>query len=120
MGDFAKDTRPEGGNGRYQVTLSRDWEVWGPNGGYLAAIALRAAGAEAQIKRPATFAGHYLSVARFEPVDIEVTVLKRGKRAESLRVSMTQEERAILEAIIWTAAELPGTQRREARASRAL
>ena len=44
MGDFEADTRLEGENGRYRASISRDWEIWGPNGGYVAAIALRAAG----------------------------------------------------------------------------
>lgn len=43
MGDFEIDTALAGGNGRYVAHLSEDWEIWGPNGGYLAAIALRAA-----------------------------------------------------------------------------
>jgi len=42
MGDFERETRVEGGGGRYRAALSQDWEIWGPNGGYLAAIALRA------------------------------------------------------------------------------
>ena len=55
MGDFSVDTRVEavaGQPGRHRATLSEEWRVWGPNGGYLAAIALRAAGAEARIPRP--------------------------------------------------------------------
>jgi hypothetical protein len=50
MGDFERDTRVEGGGGRYRATLSEDWRIWGPNGGYLAAIALRAVGREAAIR----------------------------------------------------------------------
>ncbi len=110
MGDFDRDTRVEGEKGRYGATLSREWEVWGPDGGYVSTIALRAAGAEAQIRRPVTFAAHYLSVARFAPVDLEVVCLRRGRRTESFRVSMRQEGRAILEALVWTAKELPGLE----------
>ena len=116
MGDLDRDTWLEGGSGRYRATLSPEWEVWGPNGGYLAVIALRAAGAEAHVRRPAAFAGHYLSVARFAPVDLEVTVVHRGRRSESLRVSMRQEGRPVLEAIVRTAAELPGLAHDTARA----
>src|SRR3989442_8927449 len=102
------DTRVSGAAGRYRAVISPEWEVWGPNGGYVAAIALRAAGADARIPRPVAFAGHYLSVARFAPVDLEVTAVHRGRRSESLRVSMTQEGKPVLEAIVRTAAELPG------------
>lgn len=116
MGDFERDTRVEGGAGRYTITLSSDWDIWGPNGGYLAAIALRAAGAEAKIRRPATFAAHYLSVARFAPVDVEVTALRLGKRSESYRVSMWQDGKRILEALTRTAAESDGLEHDVARA----
>jgi hypothetical protein len=43
-----------------------DWEIWGPNGGYVAAIALRAAGAATHLRRPASFACHFLSVGEFD------------------------------------------------------
>ncbi len=110
MGDFEVDTRVEGEAGRYRGQISRDWEIWGPNGGYLAAIALRAAGTEAQIPRPASFAGHFLAVARFEPVELEVTTLHRGRRSESLHVAMRQEGRPVLQAVVRTAAEGPGLE----------
>jgi acyl-CoA thioesterase II len=108
MGDFEVDTRVGGADGHYRATISRDWEIWGPNGGYIAAIALRAAGREAAIKRPTSFAGHFLSVARFEPVDLEVTPLQVGRRAESIHVVMRQDGRAIMQAIVRTAVEGPG------------
>jgi len=115
MGDLERDTRMTGGDGRYTMTLSRDWEIWGPNGGYLAAVALRAAGMEAAIRRPASIACHFLAVARFEPVEIEVRAVQRGRRAESLHVAMTQEGRAILQAIVRTAAESEGYEHNFAR-----
>jgi acyl-CoA thioesterase len=101
MGDFAVDTRVEGANGSYTATLSRDWEIWGPNGGYLAVIALRAAGAETPLRRPATFVCHFLSVAEFGRVDLAVHTLRASRRATALRVSMTQQGRPILEALVW-------------------
>jgi hypothetical protein len=35
VGDLAHDTAVEGGNGKYRAQISRDWEIWGPNGGYV-------------------------------------------------------------------------------------
>ncbi len=101
MGDLAADTAVEGSHGRYRAHLSRAWEVWGPNGGYLAAIALRAAAAAAPVPRPASFACHFLSVAEFDTVELTVVPLRVTRRAASLRVSMTQRERPILEAFAW-------------------
>jgi acyl-CoA thioesterase len=110
MGDLERDTRVEGSDGRYRATLSGDWAIWGPNGGYLAVIAMRAAAREAKIARPASFTGHFLRVARFAAVDLEVEVVHAGRRAESLRVRMTQEGRVVLEALVRTAAEAPGLE----------
>lgn len=113
MGDLAHDTELtpiDPGAGRYRAMLSEDWHIWGPNGGYIAVIALRAAGLAARVPRPAAFAGHFLSVARFGPVDVEVRVLKAGRRAESLAVSISQEERPIFTGLVRTAAEGPGLE----------
>ena len=110
MGDLAVDTAVEGEGGKYRAELSRDWEIWGPNGGYLAAIALRAAGAYTPLRRPATFACHYLGVAEFEHVDLVVEPMRESKRAASLRVAMHQHDKPILEAIVWVVGELDGLQ----------
>jgi len=90
-----------GADGRYTAELSPDWEIWGPNGGYVASTALRAAAAHATFDRPATFGCHYLSVAHFDTVDLEVRTLRQAKRAESIAVSMTQAGTPILEALVW-------------------
>jgi acyl-CoA thioesterase-2 len=82
-------------------------------GGYVAACALRAAGAEAAGTRPATFSCHYLNVAKFGPVDLLVTTLKAGRTVTSLRVEMTQDDRRILEALVWTVGENEGLEHDE-------
>jgi acyl-CoA thioesterase II len=110
MGDFEVDTRVEGEKGRYHAMLSPEWEAWGPNGGYIAAVALRAAGREAAIDRPASFAAHFIGVAKFAPVDLEVTPVQQGRRAESIHVVMRQDGRPILQAIMRTAAAGPGLE----------
>lgn len=108
MGDFAVDTAIEGGDGRYRATLSRDWEIWGPNGGYVAAIALRAAGAASRFARPASFSAQFLSAARFEEVQIKVEVLRATRVADALLVRLDQGDRPILTALVWTVDEVDG------------
>ncbi|MEE8580568.1 MAG: thioesterase family protein [Myxococcota bacterium] len=115
LGDFEVDTRLEGSGGHYRADLSSDWEIWGPNGGYLAAIALRAAGCDAQIPRPASFAGHFLSIARFASVDVRVRLLRRGRRSESFQVTIAQDGKLVLEALVRTAASGPGLEHDTAR-----
>jgi acyl-CoA thioesterase len=106
--DLEQATRVEGDAGRYHACLSDEWEIWGPNGGYLAAIALRAAGELAEIRRPASFYCHFLSSPAFEVVELDVSVLKRGRRAESFAVAMTQRGKLVLQALVKTAAPGPG------------
>lgn len=106
--DLDHATRVYENDGRYVAHLSDSWEIWGPNGGYLASIALRAAGRLAEIHRPASFYCHFLSSPAFDAVDLEVKVLKQGRRAESFAVEMTQEGKPILHALVKTAAEGPG------------
>jgi acyl-CoA thioesterase len=102
MGDLAEDTSVEEIEpGRYRAHLSREWEIWGPNGGYLAVIALRAAGASTSLSRPATFTCHFLGVADFDDVELEVRPLRESRRAASLAVTMRQHDKPVLEAITW-------------------
>ena len=108
--DLEQATRVEGDAGRYDAHLSSDWEIWGPNGGYLAAIALRAVSAMAQIRQPASFYCHFLSSPAFDAVQLDVSVLKRGRRAESFTVAMTQHGKPVLHALVKTAAHAPGYQ----------
>src|SRR3954469_23744632 len=107
MGDFAIDTAVHGSDGTYTGTLSREWEIWGPMGGYIATFALRAAGAESSFARPASFFCHYLGVAGFDdPIELEVNKLRAGRNAESIRVSVTQGERSIMESTVWTVGDV--------------
>jgi hypothetical protein len=67
-----------------------------------------AAGEVAEIARPRSFYCHFLSSPAFAAVDIEVSLLKRGSRAESLSVAMSQSGKPILQALVKTATDGPG------------
>ncbi len=110
MGDLERDTRLSGENGRYTITLSDEWRLLGPNGGYMAAVALRAAGMEATIRRPASISCHFISQAKFASADVVVTAHQKGRRAESFHVAMSQEGRPVLQAIVRTAIAGPGVE----------
>jgi acyl-CoA thioesterase len=101
--NFIDDTAvsPTAESGIYSASLSPDWAVWGPNGGYLAAIALRAGMAESRLPRPASFQCHFLASGEFGPVQLRVSSLGGGKRAESLRVDLVQGDRLLLAATCW-------------------
>jgi acyl-CoA thioesterase-2 len=121
MGDLARDTaldaldgpgaaggdggahRGEAGAGprRFRGELSPDWAIWGPNGGYVASLALRAAGLATGRARPASLVAHLVGVAAFDAVELDVTVLRASRFATSARVSLRQDGRPILEAMVW-------------------
>jgi len=110
MGALDVDTAVVGRDGRFVGQVTRDWEIWGPNGGFLAALALRAAGAHTDLRRPASFSCHFLGVADFDAVDLSVRTLRRTKRAESIAVSMTQHGAPILEAMVWVVGDVDGLE----------
>ena len=102
VGDFGEDTTVSGSEGQYHANVSRDWEIWGPMGGYVAAMALRAAAAEVLPPfEPASFTCQFLSSAKFEPVDIAVEIRRRSRRAAAVSVRITQNSTPILDAQVW-------------------
>jgi len=105
MGDLGCDTAVQGDDGRYTATFSRDWEIWGPMGGYVAAVALRAAGAHSRFDRPASLVGHFLGVADFDEVELTTTTRRAASRAESIAVSMSQRGKPIFDALVWSVAD---------------
>lgn len=105
MGDLDRDTAVTGGDGRYTATLAEDWRIWGPMGGYVASIALRACAAEIDATLPvASFTCQFLSSARFEPVDVSVDVRRATSRTALVVAQLTQEGRPALDAQTWFAA----------------
>jgi acyl-CoA thioesterase len=89
-------TRLDGSAGHYTAHLSPAWRIWGPNGGYLATLALRAAGLCADLPHPAGIHATFLRSPRFDEVTIDVVTLKRGRRAEVFAVTMSQDGAAVL------------------------
>ena len=93
--------------------MSSEWEIWGPMGGYVAACAFRAAGESSGFDRPATFSCHFLGVAEFGPVDLRVETRKSGKTAASQRVEVSQGDRKILDAAVWSIGDVEGLEHDE-------
>ncbi|MGQ0825721.1 MAG: thioesterase family protein [Actinomycetota bacterium] len=107
MGDLQLDTAVVGSNGRYASVPCEDWRIWGPMGGYIASIALRAAAAEiSEGLLPASFTCQFFAPARFEPVDIDVSVRRASRRTAAIATSITQDGAPILDAQAWFAAEV--------------
>jgi acyl-CoA thioesterase len=105
MANLADDTAVERvGDSGYRANLAEAWSVWGPNGGYLAAIALRAAGAHAEDRIPASLSCQFLAAPRYGEVAVEIRAERGTRRAAAFRVTLNQRGRAILAAQVWTVA----------------
>ena len=95
MGSFAEDVIvARTGSGRYRADLSHDWDLVAvPQGGVIAALALRAAGLEVddpgQKLRTCTtvFAGQAAAGA----LEIEVRILRRGRSATQVLSTIRNE-----------------------------
>jgi acyl-CoA thioesterase len=104
MGAFQTDTElAAGDNGRFDGVLSKDWDILGPNGGYMAALVLRACGQAAPPDhRPLSLSCQYLDRAAAGPVVIALDVEKSGREAWSFSATMRQGDRLVLKAQVWT------------------
>jgi acyl-CoA thioesterase-2 len=111
MGDLAADTAVRRLDAHtYGVTLNPEWEIWGPQGGYVAACALRAAGAASTHPVPVAMSCHYLNVAQWGDVQLRVQPRKQGRELSAYRVEMSQDDRPILDAMVWAAAAGEGLE----------
>jgi acyl-CoA thioesterase len=92
---FDRDTAvTELGDGRYRAEIHAAWNiVRGPNGGYLAAIVLRAlqAAAADPARAPRSLTIHYLAAPVAGPVEIRTRVERTGGRLTSVSGRMEQD-----------------------------
>src|ERR1700677_3896477 len=105
VGNFATETVVVPvGTGRYVGQISGAWEIWGPYGGYLASLALRAAGLDSPFTRPASFFCHYLRPARVDEGDIAVLAVRPSRTRLSQQVEVRQDGSPVLMGSVWSMA----------------
>jgi acyl-CoA thioesterase len=107
--DFDLATAVAAADGRgYGATVDGGWTIGGrPNGGYLLAIATRAALAEAAHPDPLAVSAHFLSPPAPGPATVAVERLRAGRSVSVLRATLGQGGAARLEALV-TAGQLDG------------
>lgn len=103
------------GHGTFSAELSPDWEIWGPQGGYLASVGLRAAGAAMDRVRPASIGVHFVGAGSSGPVEITVGTNRVTRVGTSVSLRITQQsdrgERVILTGSVWGIDDgLPGLE----------
>ena len=85
------------------------WIVNGPNGGYVAAIVLRAivAAVGDAARRPRSITLQYLRAPEAGPVDVEVHVERSGRSVTNVSARMTQGDRLLVLALAALATDRP-------------
>jgi acyl-CoA thioesterase len=103
---FARDTAVSPlGDGRFAATCSDRYNApRGPNGGYLAAIILRALIAHAEepgapVRHPRSLTLHYLRPPAAGGVEVAVTVERTGRRLTTLSARLEQDGRLCVMAV---------------------
>ncbi len=97
MANFEQDTCVFPSQTGWQATLSPEWQVQGPQGGYVAAVALRAmAAAVEEGFVPVSLTGQFLTSATAGPAELETTLLRQGRNAAFTTSTVNQEGRARL------------------------
>jgi acyl-CoA thioesterase len=109
--DFLRDTAVEPlGDGRWRGWCSTDWSAPpGPNGGYLAAIVLRAMTAELgdATRPPRSLTLHYLRPPKEGTVEVAVEVQRNGRSLSTLTARLVQDGKDCILAIGAFAATFP-------------
>lgn len=112
MSRFADDTSVQPlGDGRYAATIDRGWWIErGPNGGYLAAIVLRAILAEVAdpIRRPRSLTLHYLRPPAEGPCEVAVVVERTGQGLSTVSACLRQDGRDCILALAALGVDRPG------------
>jgi len=111
---FATDTAVSPlGLGRYAATIDRGWWIErGPNGGYLAAILLRAVMAELADppRRPRSLTLHYLRPPVEGPCEVVVVVERAGRGLTTVSARLVQDDRDCILALVALGLDRPGPE----------
>jgi acyl-CoA thioesterase len=106
---FDLATAVAGGPEAFTARVDDGWGVAGrPNGGYLLALAARAAVAAAGQPHPLAASAHFLSPADPGPAELEVRRLRSGRSLSTARATLIQGGTARLEALVTAGRIDPG------------
>lgn len=100
---FARDTAVTAhGGGRYRATIEPAWRVERPNGGYVAALLLRAITTEVDdaARPPRSMTVHYLRPPDDGETDIDVTVERAGRSMSTVSARLSQGGRTMALALV--------------------
>ncbi len=105
-------TSVAGANNRYSATIDPEWCIWGPIGGYVAAIALRAVGLSAPSQhRPVTLTCQFLGKGEEGEAEVIVEPLRSGSTS-FYNVRLMQNGSTFLQAQVCTTSKVDGPEHR--------
>lgn len=117
MTRFATDTAVRAaGPGRYAATIDRGWWIErGPNGGYLAALVLRAVLAEVDdpARRPRSLTFHYLRPPVEGACEVHVTIERAGRGLTTASARLVQDGRDCILALVALGVDRAGPELHE-------
>jgi acyl-CoA thioesterase len=97
MGDLGQDTSVEEVEGGIQVgTVPPEWDGFGPNGGYLAAMSLRAAAVPVRVRTPRVVQSQFLRPGSHGKISFTPSLLGRSTRSDIVYVTAAQQGNAVL------------------------
>ncbi len=93
----ASAVQPTGTEGAYAGEIKPGWDIVGnANGGYLMAMAARAASMNAGGRLPATVTAHFMAPGKPGPATIDVRPHKTGRRFSTLDALLSDADRPLL------------------------
>ncbi len=110
--------RMDDGRALYEARIDRGWWiVRGPNGGYVAAVLLRALGeaADDHGRAPRSLTVHYVAPPAEGSVEIETRVERAGRSLSTLSARMTQNGKLLALALAAFSTPRPGPEIHDAR-----
>ena len=99
--EVATALRDRGDGRSFDAELDPGWAIGDkPNGGYLVAVLARAGIAVSAHEHPLAVSTHFLHAPDPGPAVVEATLLRAGRSASQVRVTMTQDGRACAESLM--------------------
>ncbi|GAB1258524.1 hypothetical protein NBRC116494_30260 [Aurantivibrio plasticivorans] len=89
-------------DGLFECHIHEDWKVYGPDGGYITSILLRAVGQVSEHPFPISYFGQYLRVADFGKAQVKVECIKRGRQASAYEAQLFRNDKLVHKALVWT------------------
>ncbi len=107
---FVHDTAIGESSDHARIALRSAWDAIGPNGGFLAALALRAAGNAAELERPIAIHTTFLRPPTHGEVVLSSRLLRRSRRSEAIEVAVEQDSELVTTSLVRTMSSRDGIE----------